>query len=322
MYRLIIAIFLYIFIYVAVPMSAQNRYALLVGISNYDTAKTGWERIHGTNDVALLKKALKGFSIETLLNEQATFRGIEDAINRLESKVTKGDIVYLHFSGHGQPFEDLDGDEPDGWDEAFVPYDAGKRYKKQGYSGDKHLTDDILHKYIERLRLKAGTSGMVYVSIDACHAGDSYRNDDASLDENIKDTVEIGEFDTAQVACWSKFARGSADGFSKVGKLYSASKIRVREAKPIKKDKKRSPTVVVESCLSTQRSYELKLKMKGKDFYCGSLSYIIFKVLMTNSLLLSQNTSWIKNVKREFRSVLPSYNPQKLVIETTESELY
>jgi hypothetical protein len=31
-----------------------------------------------------------------------------------------GDIIYLHFSCHGQPFEDMNGDEADGWDESYL----------------------------------------------------------------------------------------------------------------------------------------------------------------------------------------------------------
>ena len=53
---------------------ATNR-ALLVGIGKYDRMKTGWNVIHGDNDVDLLRPLLqkRGFSdIVTLRNEQAT----------------------------------------------------------------------------------------------------------------------------------------------------------------------------------------------------------------------------------------------------------
>ena len=55
------------------------------------------------------------------------------------SQCKVGDIVYLHFSTHGQPFEDLSGDEDDGWDESIVPVDAPIEYSKGKYEGENHL---------------------------------------------------------------------------------------------------------------------------------------------------------------------------------------
>ena len=56
---------------------------------------------------------------------------------REKAFVKSGDIVYLHFSCHGQPVEDLDGDEKDGWDESIVPYDAWKKPISGIYDGKK-----------------------------------------------------------------------------------------------------------------------------------------------------------------------------------------
>lgn len=228
------------------------------------------------------------------------------------------------MSGHGQPVEDEDGDEKDGWDESFIPYDAIKKYKKKYYEGEKHLTDDILNKYIEKLRIKVSYSGIIYVSIDACHAGDSYRNDEENTEipEN-QDEIDTSlcEFDIQQTPTWSLFQRGSAEGFSKKGKNYSASDINVQEIIPIKNTRNKSPIVVMESCLSTQRSYELKFKMRKSDFFCGPLSYVIYKILISSGSTLSKDYSWVKRVKEEFSRILPINNPQKLVIETTYSEL-
>ena len=51
------------------------------------------------------------------MDNQATFDNIVSHITQFISKSKKGDIVYLHFSAHGQPIEDFNGDEEDGWDE-------------------------------------------------------------------------------------------------------------------------------------------------------------------------------------------------------------
>ena len=57
-------------------LQAQEKRALLVGISKYDTALTGyqWNNINGANDVKLLAPILKakGFKVTTLTDEKAT----------------------------------------------------------------------------------------------------------------------------------------------------------------------------------------------------------------------------------------------------------
>lgn len=148
---------------------AQTRRALLIGISAYDTQQTQWNPIHGTNDVALLRTALRHCGvtdISELRDAEATYKGVCLAMEKLISRTCPGDIVYVHMSGHGQPVEDYDGDEvgKDSWDEAFVPYDAPRTYDKGRYEGERHLTDDKLNRYIEKLRSRAGAKGMVIVS--------------------------------------------------------------------------------------------------------------------------------------------------------------
>ena len=108
--------------------SATNR-ALLVGIGQYDTRQTGWSIIHGDNDVALLQPLLKkqGFNdIVTLVNEQATKAMIVAALTSLANRCEPGDMVYFHFSGHGQPIRDDNRDEEKSkkYDESIIPNDA------------------------------------------------------------------------------------------------------------------------------------------------------------------------------------------------------
>ena len=74
-----------------------------------------------------------------IIDEQATYRQHYLPTITFTNKTKKGDIVYLHFSTHGQPVEDQNGDEEDGWDESIVPIDAYKIYKKGIYEGKNHL---------------------------------------------------------------------------------------------------------------------------------------------------------------------------------------
>ena len=58
-----------------------------------------------------------------------------------------------------------------GWDEAFIPYDAKRCYKENVYRGENHLLDDELNNHLNAIRKNVGENGIVYVVIDACHAG-------------------------------------------------------------------------------------------------------------------------------------------------------
>lgn len=68
---------------------AQNRRALLVGISTYDD-NTGWKNSHGANDVDLMKSVLKSFSIRELKNSDATYDNIIKELNYLIRKTKEG----------------------------------------------------------------------------------------------------------------------------------------------------------------------------------------------------------------------------------------
>lgn len=159
--------------------SAQERRALLVGIGEYP-AESEWTLVHGDNDVRIIREFLLGQGvkaecIETVTNEEATKKGILSALERLAKTVGKGDVVYIHFSGHGQQVTDLDGDEEDGSDEAWVPYDARKKYVSRVYEGENHIIDDELNAYLKKLRAKVGPKGRITVVSDACHSGSGSR---------------------------------------------------------------------------------------------------------------------------------------------------
>lgn len=111
---------------------AREQWAIVVGISNYPESSE-WNNINGANDIDIIvpmlqRNGFKSSHITTLANEQATMVNIKDTVNDLCGKIKHGDVVYFHFSGHGQLITDIDGDEnrneSKGWDEALVPYDA------------------------------------------------------------------------------------------------------------------------------------------------------------------------------------------------------
>ena len=269
---------------------AQRKRAFLVGISHYDTAHTGyqWNNINGVEDINLLNPVLQkqGFSTATLSDGQATFDNIVRQITQLTNKTKKGDVVYLHFSTHGQPVEDLNGDEEDGWDESIVPIDAYKIYKKGIYEGQKHLTDDLLNKYIKKLREKIGPTGFLYVVIDACHAGTSSRANDETT-------------------------RGTHVGFTHNNKVFKPS-INKKSHYHIEASAKMSNVLFIEACRSDQVNTEIKVD--GKRF--GPLSYNIAQVL--SSFMLTTNAKdFVESIKRSLIKTGRWPNNQNLVTETS-----
>lgn len=157
------------------PLEAKTRRAVVIGLG--EQLDKSWRRINGDKDVPLVTSMLKsnGFTdIKTLVNSQATKDNIIASLKSLISRTEKGDIVYIHFSGHGQRITDVNGDETDGWDESWIPYDAYKKYCAKD-RGERHLSDDEIAMYMTQLRSKIGKNGTIAVVVDACHSGDSTR---------------------------------------------------------------------------------------------------------------------------------------------------
>ena len=221
----------------------QNRYAVLIGIGNYPE-ESGWSKIHGNNDITIIKANLlrQGFEenqIGTLIDSQATRQAILQSFDQLSARLVPGDVVYIHFSGHGQQITDLNGDEEDGYDEAWIPYDAGKVFEKGVYEGEHHLTDDELNAVLTKLRSRLGPKGKLVVVSDACHSGSGSRR---YVDDDV-------------------YIRGTADKFILPEGTPSA-------------DRKPGATewLFIAACKSYQSNYEYRTP--AGEYY-GILSYVI-----------------------------------------------
>lgn len=154
--------------------------ALIIAIGDYPDS-LGWGKISSTNDVPLIKCALEGQgfneqNITLITDRKATKSGIINAMNTLIRAANKGDIIVVHYSGHGQQISDDNGDEIDKLDETLVSWDAPAYYYK-GYTGDKHLRDDEFGELISALRIRVGPDGQVLVFMDSCHSGTGTRGE-------------------------------------------------------------------------------------------------------------------------------------------------
>ena len=279
-----------LFFMISIAGNAQRKRAFMVGISHYDTALTGyqWNNINGVEDINLLSPILKkqGFYLTTLLDEQATYQNITNQLSNFTNQTKKGDIVYLHFSAHGQPVEDLNGDEDDGWDEAIVPIDAYKIYKKGVYEGKKHLLDDQLNTYVNKLRTKVGPSGFLYVVIDACHAGTSSRANDETI-------------------------RGTKVGFTYKNKVFKPS-TQKRSHYKIESSNKMSNVMFLEACRPDQVNMEIKVA----DKRYGPLSYSIAQALQAKPLSTNAE-EFLNGVKASIMKGGHWPNNQNMVTETS-----
>lgn len=245
--------------------TATNR-ALIVGIGGYDTDKTGWEKLHGDKDVDLLKESLLkvGFekeNIKTLKNKQATKSAILKSLKRLESEVKAGDFIIFHFSGHGQPVMDLNGDESNGRDEAIVAYDAYRspRYKMGNsfYQGENHLIDDELNPIFNEIKKKIGKKGYFLVTIDACYSRGIEMD---ALGDLTPEEQKIA---------------GNARGTDHVFKATDNSWLKTIPL-PEKYSSSNKMTVI-SACREDERNFEYK-KPNSNEVY-GSLSYALVNLL-------------------------------------------
>lgn len=185
---------------------AAERWAIVVGIGSYPES-SGWRPINGDKDLDLVVPMLKknGFPdghITTLANEQATKKNIEKAIHALLANLRAGDIVYFHFSGHGQLVTDVNGDESDyGYDESIVPYDAALKYDFNGYKGQNHIVDDELNQWLTAVRKRIGNKGRLLVVLDACHSGGGSRDesDEAGFIRGCRDCFNIPSLNSQKI---------------------------------------------------------------------------------------------------------------------------
>ena len=150
----------------------QNKYALLIGINDYEMVSN----LKGcVNDIVLMKSLLinkYGFSqgnILTLINEEATRENIINSFfSHLIDQVKEDDIVVFHYSGHGAQIYNLDTkgkNEVDSLEEILVTYD----FEDNPNNEFKGIVDDEINGLIKKL---TNITKNVTFIFDACHSAD------------------------------------------------------------------------------------------------------------------------------------------------------
>jgi hypothetical protein len=138
--------------------------ALLIGIDYINTPA----RLYGCqNDAKNIRNILIGtygfspLNIKTLTDDnfKPLFANIMASLEWLVKDTQPGDILFLHYSGHGTSLLDRNSDEIDGRDEAIVPLD----YNIRGI-----ISDDILYNFVCK-RIPSGVK--LYGFFDCCCSG-------------------------------------------------------------------------------------------------------------------------------------------------------
>jgi hypothetical protein len=185
-------------------LTKAEKHGLLIGVGEYPT-ESGWKNLSSENDIKHIQAALrlKGFQkkhITIILNQEATKANIIQHFKQLANRVTVGDIVFIHFSGHGQQIADQNGDEIDRLDEAIVPYDSPLHYQSGIYEGNKLIRDDELRALTQKIRTKLGAKGQLILVLDACHAGTGTRGKGTARGTDIIMAAADFKIDFAQQA--------------------------------------------------------------------------------------------------------------------------
>jgi metacaspase-1 len=152
-----------------------TKRSLHIGLNSVDPGHyDGWDGTlmaceFDAEDMQKLAES-RGFEPTKLLTQEATAAAVIAAIEKAASELSKGDFLFLTYSGHGGQVPDGNGEnEPDRSDETWVLY-------------DRQLVDDELYA----LWAKFQPGVRIFVLSDSCHSGSVLRDiDDRDAVPNV-----------------------------------------------------------------------------------------------------------------------------------------
>ena len=168
---------------------APQRWALLVGISDYENGtnqEDGWRSLNTAADLKNMSYVLetyygfKGDTLRTIKDENATQENvIREFRQHLVSNAKPGDTIVFYYTGHGFHISDVSGDETtDKQDEVtvmWVPKDKQNLSQKQRRAVMYMLDDTyqlLLEELAQKMRDQDGkVRGSITVIFDSCNSG-------------------------------------------------------------------------------------------------------------------------------------------------------
>lgn len=128
--------------------------AFCVGINNYPGTSNDLQGcVNDANDWSELLQGF-GFTVDVLLDSQATRQNVKVALQELVTNAAAGDVVVFTYSGHGTQVPDISDDEGDVYDEAIYVYDGT-------------ILDDDFRNIIKSINPEA----LLVVICDSCFSG-------------------------------------------------------------------------------------------------------------------------------------------------------
>lgn len=251
--------------------------ALLFGINRY---KVPGADLRGcVNDVENMKDVLTKYydfpsnKVKSITDFRCTQARVKKEIEGLVSGAKSGDVLLLHYSGHGANVPDKSGDEADTRDEILCPTDL------DWYDP---LLDDWLRDVLDSLPKKVNCT----VVMDCCHSGSNTR-----------------EFHPPDAKIISRFLPNPLDLMA----AESGRSLRGRLRSKRKKKKSRSlghkdvrdvniPEVHISGCRDDQTSADARIG----GSYNGAMTYSLTRVLkakkgnVTYRQLHAEMLKWLK----------------------------
>jgi hypothetical protein len=273
--------------------STARKFALIVAVGDYPRTG-GWMDLSSGRDADVLAATLYQLQFDQILllkDGDATRQKIISAFeNQIINQVRPGDVVFFHFSGHGQQISEqisppnLIEDEFDGLDEALIPVDARDQFQYGVYEGQNHLSDDQIHRLLNKARKKLGPNGQLVFSVDACYSGTINR--DAGLVRS-RGTTKV--FSASEVV--SKKIDDPGGGMIET---------------EVTKETGLSPLIVISGARSDEPNYET-VDHEGQPI--GSLSYALSRTFAKMQPKQSFE-SFFRQLKYEMKQLAPNQTPQ------------
>jgi hypothetical protein len=242
-----------------------RKKALLIGINDYKAISD----LRGClNDVKNIGSALEkycGFAagnIKTLTDANASTAKIKKGITDLLAGAIPGDVLFLHYSGHGSRVPDKNGDETDGWDEILCSWDL---------DWNNPVLDDWLRAAFETI-----PSGVnLTVVFDSCHSGTATRK---IVNPFIKEDIERYVASPWELGIAESGGHVRGRTVSKHAKATSRAGSRASNVKEIS-----MPDVMISGCRDDQTSADAYIR----GSYNGALSYNLAQAIQAKRGKLS-----------------------------------
>jgi len=252
--------------------------AFLVGINAYpDHPLRGC-----VNDVKAMKELLKnlyGFKeddIRLITDKEATSKGIVAGLGWLAQGGDAQAVRVFHYAGHGHFAPDKSGDEPDGSDEALVPYD----HKTTGY-----LIDDKLKELYDRFP----ANGNLTLIMDCCNSGSNNRGPGEGQEQIFYRFIPLTPTERKAIAAAKrafhdeqrKFVMKEVKGFAKVRgrdrdfEQRIAAAMQKFEKQRFGEVRVREGNVLLAACQSDQQAADARIG----GAYRGAFTFYLVKFL-------------------------------------------